>query len=125
MIVKVNCIQPDFTKQGGLIPVIIQKHNQEQRGEVLMLAYSNSEAYNLTKKTGLVHFWSRSRKKLWKKGETSGNLLVVRQIWMDCDQDTLLYVVTPRGTVCHLEKSSCFSQVTYVAGEEIGTVYTT
>ncbi|MCX6705480.1 MAG: phosphoribosyl-AMP cyclohydrolase [Candidatus Woesebacteria bacterium] len=117
-ITKTNYIQPDFAKQDGLVPVIVQEYNQNQGGRVLMLAYANDEAYNLTLETGFAHFWSRSRKKLWKKGETSGNPLKVKEIWIDCDQDTLLYLVTSRGAVCHLGGSNCFFRVTDCDSEE-------
>lgn len=73
-----------------------------------MLAYMNAEAFELTKQTGLAHFWSRSRNELWKKGETSGNLLKVVSIELDCDQDSILLIVDPVGPSCHTGSESCF-----------------
>jgi phosphoribosyl-AMP cyclohydrolase len=107
-----NFIQPDFAKLGGLLPVIVQEWDSHRRGKVLMLAYANEEALQLTLETGYAHFLSRSRKSLWKKGETSGNLLLVKQILLDCDQDTLLYLVVSSGIVCHLGRSDCFFELT-------------
>ncbi|MCK8058851.1 MULTISPECIES: bifunctional phosphoribosyl-AMP cyclohydrolase/phosphoribosyl-ATP diphosphatase HisIE [unclassified Fusibacter] len=76
---------------------------------MLMLAYSNSEAIELTNETGLVHFFSRSRDKIWLKGETSGNTMRLIESRQDCDQDTLLYKVIPSGPACHTGTSSCFN----------------
>ena len=89
----------------GLIPVIIS----DARG-VLMFAHMNGVALSLTRQTGLVHFWSRSRGRLWKKGETSGEMLRVNDIRTDCDQDVLLIDVRVegRGAVCHTGRRSCF-----------------
>ncbi|MDO8659716.1 MAG: phosphoribosyl-AMP cyclohydrolase [Candidatus Parcubacteria bacterium] len=103
-----NCTQPNFEKQDGLLPVIVQEYKEDRSGRVLMLAYVSKKAYDLTRYTGFAHFWSRSRQQLWKKGETSGNFLPVREIWVDCDNDTLLYLVTSPGIVCHLNRSDCF-----------------
>jgi len=89
----------------GLIPVITQDINTK---EVLMLAYANEEAIKKTIETGFAHYWSRSRKKLWKKGETSGNLQEVVEIRVDCDNDALLYLVKQRGVACHTGNYSCF-----------------
>ncbi len=88
-----------------LIPTIIQ---DQKTGQVLMLAYSNQEAMEKTKETGRVHFFSRSRQKLWLKGETSGNFLNLVSTSLDCDQDALLYQVTPSGPTCHRLTKSCF-----------------
>jgi len=88
-----------------LIPAILQ--NKETR-EVLMMAYMNEEALLKTINTGKAHFWSRSRKQLWLKGETSGNYQMVDEIRVDCDQDTLLLLVSPEGPACHTEEKSCF-----------------
>jgi phosphoribosyl-ATP pyrophosphohydrolase/phosphoribosyl-AMP cyclohydrolase len=96
--------QPDFNNS-PLIPAIVQ--NQES-GRVLMLAYMNLEAYNLTLESGICHFWSRSRNKLWKKGSTSGNYLSVRKIEIDCDSDSILVLVQPVGPACHNGTESCF-----------------
>ncbi len=111
MRITTNCIQPDFGKGGGLVPVIVQEWNGRQGGRVLMLAYANEEAYRLTLETGFAHFWSRTRQRLWKKGETSGNVLVVKQVCVDCDQDALLYLVTPKGPVCHTGQTDCFTNI--------------
>lgn len=89
----------------GLIPAVAQ---DAANGQVLMVAWMNSEAWRLTQETGQAHFWSRSRRTLWHKGATSGNLLYVREIWVDCDGDTLLLKVTPSGPVCHTGAQSCF-----------------
>ena len=96
----------DFEKSGGLVPAVIQ---DDKTGEMLMLAYMNEEACRLTEETGRVYFWSRSRKKLWMKGETSGNVLNVVSIVDDCDSDALLIKVNPAGPTCHTGSVSCFS----------------
>jgi len=96
----------DFGKSGGLIPAIIQ--NRQTR-EVLMLGFMNREAYEQTKETGFVYFWSRTRNTLWKKGETSGNTLRVISMRTDCDRDALLIGVEPNGVTCHTGKRSCFT----------------
>jgi len=102
-------ISPDNPKitynPQGLVPAIVQDAETKQ---VLMMAWMNQEAFQLTKSTGQAHFWSRSRKKLWRKGETSGNTLIVREIWIDCDGDTLLLMVDPAGPACHTGNESCF-----------------
>jgi phosphoribosyl-AMP cyclohydrolase len=98
----------DFKKGDGLVPVIIQ---EEKNNLVYMLGYMNRKAYFETKKTGWVHFWSRSRNKLWMKGEESGNKLKVKKMWLDCDGDTLLIKVNLEGScVCHTGKLTCFFQ---------------
>lgn len=91
----------------GLIPAIIQ---DAVTNKVLMLGYMNPEAYEKTKATGLVTFWSRSRKTLWTKGETSGNYLHVVSMAEDCDQDTLLVKVHPDGPVCHTGTDTCWGE---------------
>lgn len=91
--------------ENGLIPVVAVDCLS---GEVLTLAYANREAIEKTIETGFAHYWSRSRNKLWKKGETSGNLQEVVAIKVDCDRDALLYEVIPKGPACHTGKSSCF-----------------
>ncbi len=96
----------------GLIPVMIQDFAS---GDVLMMAFANSEAVRLTGETGLAHFWSRSRGKLWKKGETSGNVLSVREVRTDCDRDVLLVVVDPAGPTCHTNARTCFGDTTPTA----------
>ncbi len=89
----------------GLIPVIIQDYRNEQ---VLMVAYMNQKAFDLTVKTNKVHFFSRSRNKLWLKGETSGNFQKVKAIYFDCDMDTILIKVSQKGGACHQGYRSCF-----------------
>ncbi len=89
----------------GLIPAIVQ---DDASGEVLMLAWMNAESLRLTRQTGEVHFWSRERQKLWRKGETSGNVLYLRQIRVDCDADVLLVKVEAPGPACHTGARSCF-----------------
>ena len=101
----------DFKKGDGLVPVIIQNSNTFQ---VLMLGYMNEEAFLTTKKTKKVVFYSRSKKRLWKKGETSGNELLVKNILTDCDSDTILIFVLPKGPTCHKGNISCFDNDTNV-----------
>jgi phosphoribosyl-ATP pyrophosphohydrolase/phosphoribosyl-AMP cyclohydrolase len=93
----------------GLTPAIIQNYNTLQ---VLMLGYMNEEAYLKTRDEGKVTFYSRSKKRLWTKGETSGNYLIVKDIKMDCDNDTLLIKVIPSGPTCHTGSTSCFNEET-------------
>jgi len=95
----------DFDKTGGLVPVIIQ---DEQTLEVLMLGYMNHEAYDKTAKENIVTFFSRTKNRLWTKGETSNNFLHVKSIAIDCDNDTLLIKVKPDGPTCHTGDRSCF-----------------
>jgi phosphoribosyl-AMP cyclohydrolase len=89
----------------GLVPAIVQNATTRK---VLMMAWMNSEAFELTQKTKQAHFWSRSRGQLWRKGETSGNTLRVEEMWIDCDGDTLLLMVDPAGPACHTGNESCF-----------------
>ncbi len=89
----------------GLIPTVVQ---DATTGEVLMVAWMNAESLRLTQETGEAHFWSRSRQELWHKGATSGNVQRVREIWVDCDADTLLLKVDPAGPACHTGERSCF-----------------
>ena len=95
----------DFKKSGGLIPIIVQDATTK---DVLTLAYSNKESLELTKKTGNSWFWSRSRNKLWMKGEESGNTQKVKEILVDCDSDTIIYLVEPSGPACHTGEKVCF-----------------
>ena len=95
----------DFDKTGGLVPVIIQ---DEQTLEVLMLGYMNQEAYDKTAKENIVTFFSRTKNRLWTKGETSNNFLHVKSIAIDCDNDTILIKVKPDGPTCHTGNRSCF-----------------
>jgi len=98
---------PDFNKLNGLIPAIIQDHST---GMVLMLGFMNAAAYNKTSKEGLVTFYSRTKERLWTKGEESGNHLKVVDINLDCDGDTALISVIPEGPVCHTGTISCFGE---------------
>lgn len=99
-------IDIDFNKGNGLVPVIIQDY---QDNEVLMLGFMNSEAFELTVKSGQVHYWSRSKKRIWLKGETSGHIQIVKEIRTDCDNDTLLIKVDQTGgAACHEGYRSCF-----------------
>lgn len=99
-------MQPDFVKCGGLVPVIAQ---EEGTGKVLMLAWINETAWEETCRTGLAHYWSRSRGKLWKKGESSGNMQRIIDIRIDCDADCVLYLVDQQGgAACHEGYTSCF-----------------
>jgi len=91
--------------ENGLVPVIVQ---DSENGQVLMLAYANKESLNKTIETGRTHFWSRSRKKLWMKGEESGNVQEVRDMFFDCDTDTVLVLVKQTGVTCHTGMRSCF-----------------
>jgi phosphoribosyl-AMP cyclohydrolase len=95
----------DFKKGNGLIPVVVQDAESKQ---VLMMAYANEEALQKTLRTGYAHYWSRSRKKLWMKGETSGNTQKIKQVMTDCDYDTVLYVVDQKGPACHTGEYTCF-----------------
>ena len=95
----------DFSKGDGLVPVVVQ---DDASGTVLMLAYMDDEARRLTEETREVHFFSRSRGRLWRKGETSGNTLAVREVRIDCDGDVVLYVVEAEGPSCHTGATSCF-----------------
>jgi len=101
----------------GLIPAIVQ---DAATNEVLMMAYMNEEAYRLTVETGKAHYWSRSRGKLWLKGETSGHFQHVVSMQLDCDRDTLLLRVRQEGVACHLDRMSCFEEVVY--GDTSGTM---
>ena len=89
----------------GLIPAVCQDVDS---GEVLMVAWMNFESIRLTQEKGEAYFWSRSRQEIWHKGATSGNILRVREIWMDCDADTLLLKVDADGPACHTGARSCF-----------------
>lgn len=99
----------DFNKSNGLVPVIIQDNNTLQ---VLMLGYMNEEAYEKTKTELKVTFFSRSKNRLWTKGEESGNFLKVETIQIDCDNDTILIKAKPTGSTCHTGSTSCFNEET-------------
>ena len=95
----------DFKKGNGLIPVVVQDYKSK---DLLMLAYVNKDALERTLETGYAHYWSRSRKKLWMKGESSGHTQKIKKILVDCDYDTLLYLVIQKGPACHTNKLTCF-----------------
>jgi phosphoribosyl-AMP cyclohydrolase len=96
----------DFGKGGGLVPAIAQ---DVRTGKVLMMAYMNQEALETTLREGRACYWSRSRKELWRKGDTSGDIQIVKEVRVDCDQDTILLLVEQRGRgACHTRKWSCF-----------------
>ncbi|HXG87508.1 MAG TPA: phosphoribosyl-AMP cyclohydrolase [Vicinamibacterales bacterium] len=97
----------DFTKLDGLIPAVVQDNDS---GEVLMVGFMNDQAWDLTQQTGYVTFFSRTRNRLWTKGETSGNRLAVKQLFIDCDEDTVLIKAAREGdgNVCHTGERSCF-----------------
>jgi phosphoribosyl-ATP pyrophosphohydrolase/phosphoribosyl-AMP cyclohydrolase len=99
----------DFSKDNGLVPVIIQNNKTLQ---VLMLGYMNQEAFNKTKTEGKVTFFSRSKNRLWTKGEESGNFLLVKDMQIDCDNDTILVKADPHGPTCHTGSTSCFKEET-------------
>lgn len=101
-------MKPNFNKSiDGLIPVIVQDNNTNV---VLMLGYMNAEAFEKTKKENRITFFSRSKNRLWTKGEESNNFLNVNSILLDCDDDTLLIKVTPQGPVCHTGSDTCFKE---------------
>ncbi len=95
----------DFAKLDGLVTVVVQ---DAQTREVLMVAFANEEAVRMTLEEGRAYFWSRSRRRLWRKGEESGNEMEVLKVMVDCDGDALLYVVRPKGPACHTGNRSCF-----------------
>ena len=95
----------DFVKRNGLIPVVVQDIKTK---DILMLAYANINAIEKTVKTGNAWFWSISRKKLWMKGEESGNIQEVKDILVDCDQDSVIYLVDSKNPACHTGNRSCF-----------------
>ena len=99
----------NFDKGNGLVPVIVQ---DEISLQVLMLGYMNEEAFNKTQEEGKITFFSRTKNRLWTKGETSGNFLFVKDIKLDCDNDTLLIKANPVGAVCHTGAANCFGEET-------------
>ena len=102
-------IELDFTKLDGLVPAVAQDWHT---GEILMVAFMNKESWELTLQTGIMHYWSRSRSKLWKKGESSGNIQEVKELRIDCDADCVLAKVRQIGdAACHTGYRSCFYQV--------------
>ena len=104
---------PDFAKGGGMLPAIAQ---DAATGDVLMLAYMNAESYAETLSTGRAVYYSRSRNKLWRKGEESGHVQLVRGIWLDCDADTILLKVEQVGAACHEGYRTCFFREATLGG---------
>ena len=100
-------MKPDFSKGNGLLPAIIQ---DTKTNKVLMLGFMNEEALELTKQTNKVTFFSRTKNRLWTKGETSGNFLIVNEIILDCDADSFLIKATPQGHTCHTGQDTCFNE---------------
>ena len=115
-------IEPNFSKGDGLVPAIVQDADTK---DVLMMAYMNRESWEATLQTGKATFWSRSRQKLWLKGESSGNVQIVKAVFIDCDEDTILLHVKQIGdAACHTGHRSCFyrklsGQDFVVVGEKI------
>ena len=109
----------DFSKLDGLVPAVIQ---DAASNEVLMVGFMNEEAFDRTRASGYATFYSRTRGKLWMKGETSGNRLKVLEIFVDCDEDTLLLKVTAEGSgdVCHTGTRSCFREARFSGGTSFG-----
>jgi phosphoribosyl-ATP pyrophosphohydrolase/phosphoribosyl-AMP cyclohydrolase len=107
----------DFERTGGLLPVVVQ---DAATGQALMLGFANRLALEKTLETGQVHFWSRSRDELWRKGETSGNTLQLVSLHADCDGDAVLARVHPAGPTCHTLETSCFGDGTAVAAGTLG-----
>jgi phosphoribosyl-AMP cyclohydrolase len=107
----------NFEKLNGMVPVVVQDFTT---GEVLMLAYMNRQAWEQTLKTRQATYWSRSRNELWVKGETSGNVQQVKEIYVDCDEDTVLLKVIQKGGACHTGFRSCFYR--RLEGNELKTV---
>ena len=97
-------LQPKYDSNGLITAVV----TDDASGELLMLAHMNAEALQLTQQSGVAHFYSRSRQRLWKKGETSGNILSVTEMRIDCDQDALWIKAVPAGPACHTGQKSCF-----------------
>jgi phosphoribosyl-AMP cyclohydrolase len=110
-------MNPDFENGQGLLPAIAQDW---RTGQVLMLAYMNRTAWEKTLETGQVHYWSRSRNELWHKGGTSGHVQLVKEIWIDCDDDTILIKIEQTGGgACHTGYRSCFHRRLEADGTEI------
>jgi len=108
----------NFDKGGGLVPAVVQDFDS---GEVLMLAYVNKEAFEATLESGKAHYWSRSRNTLWLKGESSGHVQLIKEILVDCDEDTLVYKVEQiGGAACHKGYDSCFFRK--IDGNELSIV---
>jgi phosphoribosyl-AMP cyclohydrolase len=110
-------IKPDFKKGGGLIPAIVQDH---ESNDILMLAYMNDLSWSKTIETGKATYWSRSRNELWVKGESSGNVQLVKEILIDCDEDAVILKVEQKGgAACHTGYRSCFFRRVSADGVEI------
>jgi phosphoribosyl-AMP cyclohydrolase len=116
-------IELNFSKSAdGILPAIVQEY---QSSEILMLAYINQEAWERTLTTGKAHFWSRSRKKIWQKGESSGHIQIIHDIFVDCDNDTVVFKVEQvGGAACHTGYRSCFyrrvgDQELQIVGEKV------
>ena len=108
-------IQLNFSKGNGLLPAIAQDHDS---GKILMLAYINKSSWEKTLETGEAHYWSRSRQELWHKGGTSGHVQKIKEIYVDCDQDTVVFKVEQvGGAACHTGYESCFYQKVDTNGE--------
>jgi phosphoribosyl-AMP cyclohydrolase len=108
-------IELDFDKGNGLLPTITQDHKS---GKVLMLAYSSQQSFEKTLETQEAHYWSRSRQELWHKGGTSGNVQKIKNIFVDCDNDTILFVVEQiGGAACHTGHETCFHKIIDKNGE--------
>ena len=99
-----NLLRPKYDSSGLITAVV----TDDATGELLMLAHMNAEALQMTQQSGVAHFYSRSRQRLWKKGETSGNILSVTEMRIDCDQDALWIKAVPAGPACHTGQTSCF-----------------
>jgi phosphoribosyl-ATP pyrophosphohydrolase/phosphoribosyl-AMP cyclohydrolase len=115
----VDATAVDWAKGGGLVPAIVQHHLS---GEVLMLGYMNADALAATRATGRVTFWSRSKQRLWQKGETSGHVLALKSIHVDCDGDTLLVQADPHGPTCHTGTRTCFGDAAQTPLAFLGTL---
>ncbi|HUX87906.1 MAG TPA: phosphoribosyl-AMP cyclohydrolase [Chloroflexota bacterium] len=105
--IRAEDVTLNFSKLNGLLPVVVQHHENR---DVLMVGFMNEDAWAMTRQKRMVTFWSRERKVLWTKGETSGNVLRVKRVWTDCDSDTLLIEADPAGPTCHTGAPSCFFQ---------------
>ena len=109
-------VKLDFRKGNGILPAIVQDVTS---GKVLMLAYMNNRAWTLTLQTGEAHYWSRTRRKIWHKGETSGNIQIIKEIIVDCDYDSILLKIEQvGGAACHLGYESCFHNKINKNGEQ-------
>jgi phosphoribosyl-AMP cyclohydrolase len=115
-VLPVVAVKLDFEKADGIVPAIVQDYRS---GKVLMVAYMNREAWQLTLRTGEAHYWSRSRQELWHKGMRSGNIQIVKEVFADCDHDAiLLRVKQVGGAACHLGYETCFHNRIDTCGNE-------